>query len=43
MSGYVDNGVTLSTLEEIQKDPPDENIAAIYLNTVEVRINWLVG
>ncbi|CAD5934124.1 hypothetical protein PCC9214_01486 [Planktothrix tepida] len=35
MSGYVDNGVTLSALEEMQKDPPDEHTAAIYLGLLE--------
>ncbi|WP_254174566.1 hypothetical protein [Planktothrix pseudagardhii] len=35
MTGYVDNGVTLSALEEMQKDPPDESTAAIYLGLLE--------
>lgn len=35
MSGYVDKGVTLSALEDMQKNPPDEQTAAIYLGLLE--------
>ncbi|MBD2483519.1 hypothetical protein [Planktothrix sp. FACHB-1365] len=35
MTGYVDKGVTLDALADMQKNPPDEHTAAIYLGLLE--------